>query len=246
MLAITAFVVAGSYAQYRVALNVRANTAEIHQVLEYVSAVDKDVLSLAQVAFDELNALRATEARGDSAFTEVWRVTDNAGCGSGTPVKCTLQEDGSYEVLFLTCKHVTYQSTDFLLHNMDESRHLYGAPGQVHPFLDLALIVCYSSDEITVSPIGTAAPMYGDTLTMSGYPACQGPWTSTGMASVHGKASFGVFGGCSGGPVTNSRGEVVGVVEATLGNEFFTITFASFYVTLADAKDWLIAVEILE
>lgn len=175
-------------------------------------------------------------------YGNAWLLSNEMGCGSGVPVSCKPIGDGIYEVLFLSALHVTSTSVEFEVSNRDNTQVFLGLPHSSHPTLDLATLVCYSSVPIDTVDISLSVPAYGDQLFATGYAACQGPWTTIGYASTPGKASFGAFGGCSGGPVMNKEGQLVGVIEAVLGNGFHSVTFASFYVPLSDATDWLVVV----
>ena len=186
----------------------------------------------------------------------VWEAKNNLGCGSAFPVSCEPIAGGQYRVLFLTAAHVSHYEDmiDVPPGMMDEfnaleksftlSHHsglvITGAlPYARHDTRDAGLIEAFTSFPISPRRLRPVTPLFGSRLIMSGYPACYGLWVSQGVASEPGIASFTSYGGCSGGPVSNEEGQVVGILVAGLRNGFETIQFASFYVTIESIQDWL-------
>ncbi len=179
--------------------------------------------------------------------SETEETTDVSMTGTGTII-----HDSGDSGYVLTARHVCYQEQNetLILLGMNPTIEVYDVDGVYHPAevvllsLDDDLCILKFSPEDygtrTVADIATRAPTPGESVSMYAAPAgfyvpsaiARFSGEYNGLANLYGEIT-GVFtmpaaGGSSGGGITNSRGEVVGVLHSTL-REFHHISLGTSY-----------------
>lgn len=181
---------------------------------------------------------------------EVLRLENGLWCGSGWIASCEPVGAG-YRILVVTAAHVAEDDPTVPSWVREEYWHPWTASaieGQLtagrfvasHPTRDIAIIEFFSTEPAPVHSFESYDPAYGETIAHSGYPACSDRLrTSQGLACHDGIGTFQAAPGCSGGPVFNREGTVIGVLVSGIGSGFDVLTFTGQYVPVAAFEYWL-------
>ena len=146
-----------------------------------------------------------------------------------------------YHVTFLTAGHcIGGPGTIYAIDTgQGTSTAGVGVDGHAHPDLDVGVITFVCADPIEAREISFAAPEFGDTVFVCGYPSGVGPYLTEGFFTEDGRISASAFPGSSGSAVCNAQGQVIGVFVAGYGSGFQFIDFMGLCVPTADFRVWL-------
>lgn len=190
-----------------------------------------------------LGSARVVEAPGGPvhAAKNTWKLTSiNHISGSAVPVSCVRLDDGRWQTLFLTARHVVIDQpeTDWSV-NQDSDRWIGdGTVLSQHPLQDAALVLFWSLDPVAIVLLNAQAPTIGDRVWAIGYPLGQNRMVSEGIVSNKNSATTNVYYGNSGGPVVDLRGSIVGLVSAMRGRRT-PVHHLMVMVSISDLVEWL-------
>jgi len=159
--------------------------------------------------------------------------------GSATAwvVDCRPAEDG-YDVTVVTAGHfVTPDNPPPYV--LDGSLVTHDT-GKTHPTEDFALVTFRSSHYMTPLPLDPRPLVYGEELTLDGFPEGEGPYRRGGFSGGDIRTSTPAWPGDSGGPISDTDGEVVGILVQVIVTPWGDIvSFAAEMVPLVSVNEWL-------
>ena len=185
------------------------------------------------------------------AASNVWKLMDPDGGGATAfPIHQVENEDGSYTIWFLTAAHVTRggENQDWSAVLRSERVLFRGRHTFRHDYLDAAVVTFTSTEPVTLLHVDGRRPEFGEKVWTAGYPMLQGPFITEGIVSGEGMLSTEVYMtssnayyGNSGGPVIDSNGRVVGIIEAVGWDPFSDtiIPHMVWFVGTAHVVEWL-------
>lgn len=145
------------------------------------------------------------------AAENVWLLENAHIQGTASPVVCR-QVNDKWVVTFITAKHLILGIKDEWTISRNEQTLIEGKMIAQHALEDAALIVFTSATYIDIIPLESRSPLFGEEVWAVGYPGVKQPIITQGIVSHLFIASASSYYGCSGGPVIDSRGRVIGIV----------------------------------
>jgi S1-C subfamily serine protease len=150
----------------------------------------------------------------EAALDALWRIDSEGHSGSAAAIGCVPLAGGGYVVTFLTAGHVVQDEDQFAL----RGEHRLAIAGKLrHPTLDVAVLAAQSPVPQPVLQVRSGLRQ-GEVVSAMGY----------GLDSYELVVATGRFGarvatmpmvwGCSGGPVVDAQGRLVGVVSTMAQN----------------------------
>lgn len=146
----------------------------------------------------------------------VWRIENARVQGTASPVACRQVKD-KWVVTFITANHLVRGVKEGWSVSRDKQQLTGGSLIAQHATEDAALITFISATAIDIIPIEARLPVFGEKVWAVGYPGLKMPIITQGIVSHLFLASASSYNGCSGGPVIDSRGRVIGIVVGVLG-----------------------------
>jgi len=166
---------------------------------------------------------------------------DGGGKGSGTgfAIECKQEEYGNV-YLILTARHVIPPGLDLEVYNHEGLNLGTAEPYSRCVTADAALFILFTFETVEVFDLSAGKPVMGELVWVSGYPAEMGPWIRSGFFSGERRVSVPGYYGDSGGPVVNSRGEVIGIFHAVLSTERYGLfSSGGFMEPIPHFSGWL-------
>ncbi len=154
-------------------------------------------------------------------------------------VQCEPFEEGFRVVAVKAAHFVLPIEDDFLFMVYADEHEMMGTRFSVHPTEDLALVEFFSHTYVRPRAIAPRRPVYGEELWLEGYPGGEGPYLRSGYYSGADRVGMCAWWGDSGGPISDSRGNVVGILVAGIQTVYGPIPCASIMVAMADVEPWL-------
>lgn len=167
----------------------------------------------------------------------VYLIQNDHATASAWIVQCTPYDEG-YRVVLVTAAHFA-DAPDDLYMLTGPGVVLLGIGSRVHPTEDIALVEFYSDQYLQPRTYSVRQLRYGEELLLEGYPGGVGPYLRRGVYSGADRCSVPAWWGDSGGPISDSKGEVLGILVAGVETEHGPATSASFMVVLSDVEPWL-------
>lgn len=145
------------------------------------------------------------------AAENVWLLENAHIQGTASPVVCRQVKD-KWVVTFITAKHLILGVEDDWKISRNKQTLIGGKMIAQHTLEDAALIVFTSATYIDLIPLESRSPLFGEEVWAVGYPGVKQLIITQGIVSHLFIASASSYYGCSGGPVIDSRGRVIGIV----------------------------------
>lgn len=181
------------------------------------------------------------------AAQNVWRIMNAHTQGTASPVACRQVKD-KWVVTFITAKHLIHDVKDDWEVSRNKQTLIEGSLISQHAPEDAALVAFTSATYIDIIPIESRSPVFGEEVWAVGYPGLEQPIITQGIVSHLFLASASSFYGCSGGPVIDSRGRVIGIVVGILGvhhlGRTVSVRHIMRFTPIVGLEDWLTAHDI--
>jgi len=179
-----------------------------------------------------------------SAARNTWKLEapGHAGSGSAFPISCVLLQDGRWQTLFLTARHVVANQpeTGWEANRNSHRRIGKGTVLSEHQSQDAALVLFWSKRPIPVVILSARMPEFGERVWAVGYPLGGNLVITEGIVSGKNSASAPAYFGNSGGSVVDSKGAAIGIVVSIRGRRT-PVPHLMLFTSLVDIRPWLLS-----
>lgn len=196
--------------------------------------------SVLYLLFDSPRPYTRPYARQVYAAQNVWRIESEHGQGSASPIECR-QLNSKWVVTFLTARHVAQRAKTEWTAFHGKQKLEGGSVITQHTSEDAALIVFISTTPIEILPIESRLPVFGEKVWAVGYPGINQVIITEGIISHLVLASASTYYGCSGGPVIDSKGRVIGIVVSVFSDYRGVVQHIMRFTPIVNLESWLTA-----
>lgn len=181
------------------------------------------------------------EGRCPANVHNVWKLSSPLSKGSCAPISCEIQPDYSWEVVFLTAKHVVegLEFVHWVASTPDGKLLEDGEVLAAHEKLDVALVRFKSLWKVDTFRFIPQDPKPGDPAWVIGYPLARYISVTKGYIGERFHVSAPIIFGNSGGPVLDSQGRIIGVISTVGIYRGQYILHMACFVPVLDAKSWI-------